>query len=58
MIVGSEFPTLPRNCGRVSRGTIHESNDSFSSDEFLIKLKDHPIICQISLTFPKYLFKL
>ena len=44
MIVGNEFPTLPRNCGRVSRGTIHEINDSFSSDEFLIKLKDHPII--------------
>ena len=56
VIIGNKFPTLLRNCDRVSRATTHKSNNPFSSDEFLIKLKGHLIIYQISLTFPEYLF--
>ena len=41
MFIGNKFPPLPRKHDRVSRGTIHKNNNSFSPDESLIKLKDH-----------------
>ena len=41
LLVCNKFPSLPRKYNRVSRGTIHKNNNSFSPEEFLIKLKHH-----------------
>ena len=39
VLVGNKFPPLFRKHDRVSRGTIHKINNSFSPDVSLIKLK-------------------
>ena len=41
LLVGNKFPSLPRKYNRVSRGTFHKNNNSFSPDETEIKLKHH-----------------
>ena len=41
MLVGNTFPPVPRKHDRVSCGTIHKNENSYSANEFLIKLKHH-----------------
>lgn len=46
-IVGNKFPLLTRYHSRNFCGTTHKNNNSFSPDEFLIKLKNH-LHCKLS----------
>ena len=55
--MGNKFSPLPRKHDKVFRGTIDKNNNSFSPDEFHIKLKNHhdnslsdvPNFCRASL---------
>lgn len=42
MPVGNEPPALTRKRDRVSHGTIYKNKNSFSPDEFVLKLKHYP----------------
>ena len=42
MRVNNKFPPLPRKYDRISHGTIYKNKNSFSPDEFLLKLKHYP----------------
>lgn len=50
-LMGNKFETLPKKQDRVFHGTIHQSNNSFSFDEFFIKLKYHLPTMYVSVVY-------